>query len=285
MPPIRERDRTRGIALGLLAGGVAAAFLPAIGELPLFGYLSIGLLLAGGIAAMPLLARLLLTPLQRFGRVSASADLALKRLWGAPSQAAIALGGIVASTSLMIAMAVMVWSFRGSVDSWLVQVLPADIYLRLDGDSSLDADLQRKLLADAGRGVDQFPQDGAVAPERRTAGRRAGRANHRPRQSGGDTADDRRLAVGARRRHAGLGVGAGDAALRLSRGQSRSSCRSWRGVSGKPARFFVAGIWRDYGRQQGAITMDAQDYTAITGDRTRTDGSVELEAGRFGRRK
>ena len=53
-----------GIALGLLATGVAAAFLPAIGELPLFGYLSIGLLLAGGIAAMPLLARLLLTPLQ-----------------------------------------------------------------------------------------------------------------------------------------------------------------------------------------------------------------------------
>jgi putative ABC transport system permease protein len=45
---------------------------------------------------------------------------------------------------------------------------------------------------------------------------------------------------------------------------------------GKPARFFVAGIWRDYGRQQGAITMDAVDYTAITGDETRTDGSVEI---------
>ena len=48
---------------------------------------------------------------------------------------------------------------------------------------------------------------------------------------------------------------------------------------GKPARFFVAGIWRDYGRQQGAITMDAQAYTAITGDKTRTDGSVEMAAG------
>ena len=145
-----KRGRTRGSRVGLLAAGTAAAFLPAVGELPLFGYLSIALLLAGGIAAMPLLARLLLTPLQRFGRLSASADLALKRLWGAPSQAAIALGGIVASTSLMIAMAVMVWSFRGSVDEWLVQVLPADIYLRLEGDSSLDADVQKKLLATPG---------------------------------------------------------------------------------------------------------------------------------------
>ncbi len=47
----------------------------------------------------------------------------------------------------------------------------------------------------------------------------------------------------------------------------------------KPARFFVAGIWRDYGRQQGAITMDTADYTALTGDETRTDGSVELAPG------
>src|SRR5262245_61035467 len=144
----RSRPHAR-VAVGLLVTGTLAAFLPAIGELPLFGYLSMALLLAGGIAAMPLLARLLLTPLQGFGRLSASADLALKRLWGAPTQAAIALGGIVASTSLMIAMAVMVWSFRSSVDSWLVQVLPADVYLRLAGDS-LDADLQRKLLATPG---------------------------------------------------------------------------------------------------------------------------------------
>ncbi len=91
--------------------GAAAAFLPPVGDLPLFGYLSIALLLAGGIAAMPLIARLLLAPFRRFS-FPASVDLALKHLWGAPGQAAIALCGMVASTSLMIAMAVMIWSFR-----------------------------------------------------------------------------------------------------------------------------------------------------------------------------
>jgi putative ABC transport system permease protein len=124
--------------------GTAAAFLPAIGGLSLFGYVSIALLLWGGIAAMPLLARLLLQPLQRLATKNPAIDLALKRLWGAPSQAAIALGGIVASTSLMIAMAVMVTSPR-LVDEWLYQVLPADAYLRVDGDSGgLDPEPQKK---------------------------------------------------------------------------------------------------------------------------------------------
>jgi putative ABC transport system permease protein len=73
-------------------------------------------------------------------------NLAVQRLWGAPSQAAIALCGIVASTSLMIAMAVMVTSFRGSVEDWLTQILPADIYFRIEvDDNGLDLDLQRDL--------------------------------------------------------------------------------------------------------------------------------------------
>src|SRR6185295_6363553 len=82
-------------ALALLGIGTAAAFLPAIGGLSLFGYVSIALLLWGGIAAMPLLARLLLQPLHQSATRNPAVDLALKRLWGAPSQAAIALGGIV----------------------------------------------------------------------------------------------------------------------------------------------------------------------------------------------
>src|SRR5690606_17568726 len=37
---------------------------------------------------------------------------------------------IVASFALMVAMATMVTSFRGSVDDWLGRVLPADLYAR-----------------------------------------------------------------------------------------------------------------------------------------------------------
>ncbi|WP_309645968.1 ABC transporter permease, partial [Phenylobacterium sp.] len=119
-------------SIALLAAGSAAAFAPAIGGVPLLGYASMALLLAGGVAAMPWIARTLLGPLRRIGVAGAAADLAFKRLWGAPSQAAVALCGIVASTSLMVAMAVMVSSFRGSVDDWLGQVLADDLYIRAE---------------------------------------------------------------------------------------------------------------------------------------------------------
>jgi putative ABC transport system permease protein len=52
------------------------------------------------------------------------------------------------------------------------------------------------------------------------------------------------------------------------------------GENGNPVnRVFVAGIWRDYGRQQGAITMDDADYTRMTGDTLRSDASIELAPG------
>jgi len=271
----KSRPHAR-IALTLLTVGTAAAFLPAIGELPLFGYLSIALLLAGGIAAMPLLARLLLTPLQRFGRVSASADLALKRLWGAPSQAAIALGGIVASTSLMIAMAVMVWSFRGSVDEWLVQVLPADIYLRLEGDSSLDPGSQKQLLTAQGVASINFRK---MVPLRLSAERPAVIlvAQSIDRDNPAKT-----LPIIGTNFTAPPGttpVWVSEPAMRLYgyRAGEPIDLPIAARASEKPAKFFVAGIWRDYGRQQGAITMDAADYTALTGDDTRSDGSVEMQ--------
>src|SRR5947209_13613831 len=56
--------------------------------------------------------------------------LALAQLRAAPGQAAVSLAAIVASFSLMAAMAVMVASFRESVDRWLDTVLPAELYFR-----------------------------------------------------------------------------------------------------------------------------------------------------------
>src|SRR5205823_4270894 len=56
--------------------------------------------------------------------------LTLARLANAPGQASIALGGVLASFSLMVAMGIMVASFRVSVDDWMLHILPADLYLR-----------------------------------------------------------------------------------------------------------------------------------------------------------
>ena len=58
--------------------------------------------------------------------------------------AAMALCGIVASTSLMVAMAVMVTSFRGSVEDWLTAVLPADVYLHVEGAEAAGSTRRRR---------------------------------------------------------------------------------------------------------------------------------------------
>src|SRR5262249_30150097 len=43
--------------------------------------------------------------------------------------------------------------------------------------------------------------------------------------------------------------------------------------------YFGAGIWRDYGRQQGSIAIDDADYVRLTGDTARNDAWVDLAPG------
>jgi putative ABC transport system permease protein len=260
----------------LLAIGAAVAFLPPVGDLPLFGYISIGLLLAGGIAAMPLIARLMLSPFRRFS-FPASIDLALKHLWGAPGQAAIALCGMVASTSLMIAMAVMIWSFRNSVDAWLVQVLPSDIYVRVDSDDgdALTPDIQQRLTQIPGVVQIHFRKNTPLrlAPERPPIDWMATAVKDRnpvgilpmigkilPAPAGAIPVWVSEPA------HWIYGYTPGQW-IRLPIGDRNGR------------RFFIAGEWRDYGRQQGAIAMSLADYTALTGDETRTDAAIDVARG------
>src|SRR5690606_37653320 len=109
--------------------------LPPVAELPVFGYFSVALLMIGGILWMPSLASLFFAWLFNvFNRLSsgALAGLALARLANAPQQAAIALSGVLASFSLMVAMAIMVASFRISIEDWLTHILPADVYVRTE---------------------------------------------------------------------------------------------------------------------------------------------------------
>ena len=117
-------------ALLAIALGIVFTQLPAVDGLPVFGYLAIVLLLIGSIALMPRAAGLMFSGLAPKWR-GITGSLALARLANAPNQAAIALGGVLASFSLMVAMAIMVSSFRVSVDDWLQQLLSADLYVRV----------------------------------------------------------------------------------------------------------------------------------------------------------
>src|SRR5258708_3713434 len=124
-----ERVAPAWPGLALLGAGAALAQLGPVGGLPLFGYGAIACVLLGTIALMPWFSSF------SFRVISFKKHpwlvIALAQLRGAPGQSAVSLAAIVASFSLMAAMAVMVASFRQSVDGWLDTVLPAELYVRI----------------------------------------------------------------------------------------------------------------------------------------------------------
>ncbi|MEG8046550.1 FtsX-like permease family protein [Sphingomonas aerolata] len=261
-------DRPAAILM-LLGGG--AALLPAIGGLPLFGFTSMALILAGGIAGMPWLARTLLAPLSRGAGRSVPVDLAIRHLHGAPAQAATALCGIVASTALMIAMAVMVTSFRGAVDEWLGQVLSDDLYLRVEGGTGLDPTAQARLRTVPGIAAIAYSRQIplTLAPDRPPVSLIA-----RPVVTDGPDPSLVLLESGRARP-------AGTAPMWISEPAARLYGWSVGDSVTLPiaGRYVVAGIWRDYARQQGAIIVRDTDYTRATGDRTRAEAAITLARG------
>ncbi len=70
----------------LLLAGAGAALLPAVANLPVFGFVGMALMLAGGVAGVPFLSRQLLLPLVRRDGGSVPGQLATRHLHGAPGK-------------------------------------------------------------------------------------------------------------------------------------------------------------------------------------------------------
>lgn len=255
----------------LLVLGTIAAFAPAVNGLPLLGFLSMALLLAGGVAGVPWLARTLLAPALRRPIGSVPLQLALRHLAGAPGEAATALCGIVASTALMIAMATMVTSFRVAVDDWLGQVLAADLYLR-SGDG-LDAAAQRRLAAVPGVADIAFSRQLplTLAPDKPPLTLIA-----RP-MPGGPAAAPLVLTGPASTAPAGIPpIWVSEPAARIHDWQTGDTITL---PIAAGQRFAVRGIWRDYARQAGAVVITEPDYLRLTGDSVRDDAGIALAPG------
>jgi putative ABC transport system permease protein len=278
---LRPLGRALWPGLGVLAAGAAAAFAPPIRGLPILGYVSIALLLVGAIMLQPTLARALFAWLGRASRGTRSVPWlgATTRLAQAPGSAAIGLAGIVASFALMVAMATMVTSFRDSLDVWLGQVLPADLYARAGsrGESSTTAyfsERDRALLA-AAPGVVRaefsrflrVPLDAQRAPVTLIV---------RPL----DPARPALPLIGAA---AAWREGDPPPAWITEALQELYGVRVGDTLAvpldGRAHDFRIVGVWRDYSRQTGAIAVRDGDYLRITGDTRRTDAALWLAPG------
>ena len=259
-------------AAALLIAGGAVALLPPVAHLPLFGFAGMALLLAGGIAGVPWFARMLLGPIARRSIHTVPRQLAIRHLHGAPGAAATALCGIVASTALMIAMATMVTSFRGAVDDWLGDVLSADLYLRTNAGASFDPATRARLAATPGIARLAFGRQLAltIAPDRPPIALVA-----RPQRG----AEDPQFVLIARAAALPAGI------LPIWVSEPAERLYGWhpgtviRLPIGGGTRFAVAGVWRDYARQGGAVLIDDADYPRRTGDTGRDEASATLRPG------
>ncbi len=263
-------------ALFTLAAGTLATLVPAQLGLPLFGYAAIALLLIGTLMLIPKIASIVLAKLPLPHR--APAQLALLQLRGAPGQAGVSLVAIVASVSLMVSMAIMVASFRTSLDAWLERVLPADVYVRANavGNSAyLTVDDQARIAALPGVRRAEFVREQQLLLD-----------PYRPRivllaREGDASTLARQLPLVSG--SANLAAGApppawvNEAMVDLYGYALGDTIRL--PLAGTSSAFTVAGVWRDYARSQGAVVIERTQYQALTGDATATNGALRLAPG------
>ena len=259
-------------ALIALILGAVCTQLPPLSGLPIFGYLAIVLLLVGSIALMPRSAAWLFRRLSTRWR-GVGGSLALTRLANAPNQAAIALGGVLASFSLMVAMAIMVSSFRVSVDDWLQQLLSADMYVRVAGGQESARLTQREQEV-----IATLP---AVGRAERTRWLYLSLDAARPtvaliaRSINADDPERVLPMVGESLKQVNQPVWISEAMVDLygwQLGQTVSLP-----FAGKLHAFTVAGVWRDYARQTGALQIKLSDYRQLSGDQEVSDMSLWLD--------
>jgi putative ABC transport system permease protein len=199
---------------------------------------------------------------------------AIWRLAQAPASAAGLIAGVVAALALTVAMVVMVASFRDSMTQWLDQVLPADLYANFkqlkQGDEFLknpnllksieqvpgieryELSVQRKILFQSdrpevtliarpikqARPAQALPLIGSVYPENSPLNQPA-------------------LPV----------VYVSEAMVDLYDWRP-GEVRTLPAFDGQQSaqKVWIAGIFRDYGRQHGALIIDLAVYQNMSGD-------------------
>lgn len=255
------------VALPLLA-------LPPVRGVPLAGYAAIALLLFGTLAVLPALLRGLSRHLPPPSRLLP--QLAWQQFTAMPGYAVSGLATVVVSFSLVAAMAVMVSSFRESLDQWLGGVLGADVYVRAPGGitGQMRADTVAALAALNGvarserlrfQNVLLDPAQPAVTLIARSV----------------DATTLAGMTVLAR--------AAGDAPTGIAPAWVSEAMVAMHGarlgqtltlpVGNAPREVWVAGIWRDYARTWGAVVIAREDYVRWTGDDALNDLALDFAPG------
>jgi len=271
-----EHMRSPVPGLGAIAVGLLLTLAPTINGLPIAGYAAIALVLLGAVLLMPRLAAALFSRLPV--PASAPSAVAIAQLKATPRRSAISIAAIVISFSFMVSMLIMVSSFRDSLEAWLGRMLPADLYLRAarSGETAfLTPEEQDRIAALPDFERVQFlrVQTVLLTPERPALNLLA-----RPIEA---AAADKVLPLIAPplvpSANAPPPVWISEVASDLHGLRQGDTLRL--PLVGKSILCTVAGIWRDYARQNGAIVIDRGLYIRATGDRLANDAAIWLRKG------
>jgi putative ABC transport system permease protein len=272
----RMFERLTSIVPGvsLLVIGAVCALAPPVAGLPLFGYVSIALLLLGTIALMPRIAMLVFArvPMPRKSEFA----LGLAQLRAAPGQAMVSLASIVAAVSLATSIAIMVVSFRTSLENWLEHILPGDMFVRTSGYGEtpyLSPEVQARLARVPGVRRIEF-----------LAGQRIRLEAGRPPVT--------LLARDIDPRDPGRTLSLVSAVVIPIAGQPWpvwiseivADVYGYRvgdivelPIGNKNVAVTVSGVWRDYARMQGAVAMTLDAYRELSGRDDVADAQLWLD--------
>jgi putative ABC transport system permease protein len=276
------------ISVALLLCGAMLALVPPVWGMALAAYISVGMILVGGISGLPWLVGTVLNWVAPLFARQALPLLAVERARRVRGSAAIAVSGVVASLSLAVALTVMVASFRTSVTQWLDTVLPADLYVRTATSAgTLDtAYFEPSFVRDAAQlpGVQRLttqrnqqffpdPARPAVTLIARPLLSLTGPRRDLPLITDPLPVPEGQIGIYVSEAMVDLHQATpGTLFLPLSKHFSALAL-----VKSTPAAtFFIAGVWRDYSRQFGTIAMDQADFQRISGDERVNDLAIWL---------
>jgi len=279
-----EASRRRAVR-PLAVAGVLLLVLAALatrpgpfGGLPLFGFAAVFLVVAGVSLLAPLAVTLVAGRADRLAvrLLGVEARIARANLTGSLSRTAVAVAALSMGISMMVAVAVMVGSFRATVVDWVSQTLKADLFVAPESGRS-----QRSVgrlpeeavaLLEGVRGVasvDPFLSFEATrggVPYTIGSGRFALVAAHGdlPMADGSDTRE-----VLARALARGEAVVSEPYAVKF--GVRAGDVVTLPALVG-PVALRVAGVYRDYSNDRGTVTIDRALFRRLF----RMDGAASL---------
>jgi putative ABC transport system permease protein len=262
--------------LALLGAGGVLLLLPPFDDVPWTAYAAIAALLLGVLSLAPAASAWLL------GSIPPSRQwirrLSMQHIEKSPGPAAAGITGVIASFSLMIAMLIMVVSFRTSLEQWLNGVLDADLYVRhgtgeartlnpstggafraINGVKRADFLRYRSIVLDTAK--PELPAVTLIARPIRADVLKALSVQ----QSASLPANSAQPKVWISEAVADLYGYAPGNTITLP-------------LDGRAHQVVVAGIWRDYARSFGAIVVDREDFLRWTNDMKINDISLALDS-------